>query len=155
MPGLSNNISYTSRQAKGRQVRRRIAIQDSEVTEVFSSGTSSFTAVGCSISNPTNTQLKITSGVGQANGYAYKEYTLVSGVNYTYSIDQTVAASGGGGHIMIGNSAGDTTYINVEANTVATYTGNFTPTQASVFLSLQLDFSRKNESWDNILITET
>ena len=155
MPGLSNNVSHTSRQAKGRQVRRRIDIQGSEVTEPFTGSTAGFTASGCSIANPTGSALKVTSGATQTNGYAYKEYTLVSGVNYTYSIQQTVAATSGGGHIKFGNSAGDTTCINVEANSVATYTGNFTPTQASVFLSLQIDSSRKNMSWDNILITET
>ena len=155
MPGLSNNVSHTSRQAKGRQVRRRIDIQASEVTETFSSGTSGFTAVGCSISNPTGAELKIITGVGQNNGYAHKEYTLVSGVNYTYSVDQTVAAALGGGHIKIGTSAGDGTYIDIEADTVDTYTGNFTPTQNSVFLSLFLDMQRKNMSWDNISITET
>ena len=155
MPGLSNGVSNSSRQAKGRQVRRRIDIQGSEVTEPFTGSTAGFTAVGCTISNPTGAALKIATGVSETDGYAHKEYTLVSGVNYTYSVDQTVAATSGGGHIKIGNSAGDGTYIDVEANSVATYTGNFTPTQTSVFLSLYLDLARKNESWDNISITET
>ena len=110
----------------------------------------------------TGTNATITKASGGLNveststgGYAYKEYSCIPNTTFTYTID--LASGGiGGGHIGFGTSAGNTSLVNQDVTTVATYTGSFTvgDTQTALFLSLITDNNSITLRWDNIRIQE-
>jgi len=104
----------------------------------------------------TNATLTYDAGVikiqaTSVGGYGYFSFSTVAGKTYDYSIECTATAPGGG-HILIGTSAGDGTDLNIEANDITTYTGSFTATGSTTFLSLQTDTNNRFIKWDNISI---
>ena len=94
----------------------------------------------------------------QANGYAYKEFTVTASTKYYWRVKLVVGEVGSGNKsILWGTSAGDGTHYAATQNVPGvTSSGTFTTggSQTSVFLSLKQAQSGKFAGWDDVLIEE-
>ena len=122
------------------------------IDEDFASGTAGFTGTNANLSNASGT-LEVDATA--STGFAYKQFTVSNNTTYTYSIYlSSVELGSGAGHIFLGTSNGGTQYKNIDATGVATYTGTFTTTTTTLYLSLVTDNNGKYTRWDDILIQE-
>ena len=97
-------------------------------------------------------KLVITDG-GSGGGYASRSFVTHARTVYSYSIDYTDDAPGNG-TLKFGTSANDNSLKNVNLAAEGTFTGTFTATTKSTYITILVNNANRILKFDNLLIQE-
>ena len=128
------------------------------INEAFASGVGGFSASAgteqvATVTNDGSGRLSVKCNTGSSNAYAYQSFSTTINTVYSYSL--TLIASGAGnGSIKIGTSAGNHSLVNQAVEDLQAYTGTFTATSTTTFLSLVTNNAGRILKWDDIVLKE-